>query len=177
MHILEELLRPYFGFARRLFAFRLSGFMLDESDLDDLAHRVLKRLADTIENGNLHKPLKNAALDNIDWEVMDFYDRLARTSRERLQDPETIARAREREVTTLTSLEEAEAFNARIAELDERERRILTERFYAGKPPAEIAKELGMSRGNLDTVSSRALAKLRDSDSMADVRKRVSGTD
>ena len=177
LHILEELLGPYFGFARGQFALKLSGYDLIDSDLDDLAHRVLKRLVDTIRNGNLRKPLTNAALDNIDWEVTDYQRRIAQTAAERLQDPEELASAREREAPRLTSLEEAEAFTARIAELGERERRILTERFYAGKPPAEIAEELGISRENVDTISSRALAKLRHSDSMADVRKRLGETD
>jgi len=173
-----QLLAPYRKWARGIAAYRLHALRLGDEELDDIANRLLKRLADAIAKGELTKPLLNVAFDNIDWEIKDFYKRRRKTKLERLEDPHDLSIANEPgDVPSASLNEEAAAFRARIAELPDRQRRILTERLFLGRKPADIAKDLGMTRGALDTDYSRALARLRVSDAMADVRKQIAEAD
>ena len=47
--------------------------------------------------------------------------------------------------------------------LDERERHIISERFFAGKKMGEIASEMGMTYYQVRWVYRQALEKMRDS--------------
>jgi RNA polymerase sigma factor (sigma-70 family) len=172
-----ELLAPYFNFAREVAAYRLYRLRLNDGDLDDIANRVLKRLADAIAKGHLGKPLRNVAYDNIDWEIKDFFKRRRKTRPEEPRDPAELPQPNEVDDKAVSLLEEAEAFRVRVAGLPERQRRIVTERLFFGRKPGQIAADLGMKRGALDTDYSRALASLRGSDAMADVRDRLSASE
>jgi RNA polymerase sigma factor (sigma-70 family) len=48
-----------------------------------------------------------------------------------------------------------------LGELDERDRELLLDLFYRGRPYAETALRLGLARGSLGALRARALARLR----------------
>lgn len=65
---------------------------------------------------------------------------------------------------------EAAELRARIAPLPERDRVFLSERFFGGLRPDEIARRHGVHRRVVDTATSRALKKLLGSNEPADQR-------
>jgi len=65
---------------------------------------------------------------------------------------------------------EAAELRARIAALPERDRIFLSERFFGGLCPDEIARRHGVHRRVVDTATSRALKKLLGSEALADQR-------
>lgn len=65
---------------------------------------------------------------------------------------------------------EAAELRALVAELPERDRVFLAERFFGGLRPAQIAERHGVHRRVVDTATSRALPKLLGSDALAGER-------
>jgi RNA polymerase sigma-70 factor (ECF subfamily) len=57
---------------------------------------------------------------------------------------------------------DAERLAACLRALSERERTVVTLTFFADKPGDEVAKELGLSAGNVRVVRHRALVRLRE---------------
>jgi RNA polymerase sigma factor (sigma-70 family) len=170
----DQLLRPYFGWARRVVAWQL-----DDPDLDDIANRILKRLDDAITNG-LHKPLRNTAYDCIESEIKDFFKRRRKTKPEVAYDasqlpehhPEDDAgKLMPGQFGAPPLADQAGAFRRIVEQLPERDRRIVTERLFIGRTPEEIAADLDMTRAALDTAYSRALTKLRKAMASGDVRE------
>jgi DNA-directed RNA polymerase specialized sigma24 family protein len=65
---------------------------------------------------------------------------------------------------------EAAELRERLAALPERDRIFLSERFFGGLRPDELAARHGVHRRVVDTATSRALRKLLSSDALADQR-------
>jgi RNA polymerase sigma-70 factor, ECF subfamily len=57
---------------------------------------------------------------------------------------------------------DADKLAACLEALAERERTVVLLTFFADKPSDEVAKELGLSAGNVRVIRHRALARLRD---------------
>ena len=66
--------------------------------------------------------------------------------------------------------QEAAELRALVAELPERDRVFLAERFFGGLRPAQIAERHGVHRRVVDTATSRALPKLLSAEALADER-------
>jgi RNA polymerase sigma factor (sigma-70 family) len=196
--VAAELLAPYWRYILRLVRWRLSDLRVAEDDVEEVAAAVFERLGRALTNKTkFRKPFKYVVLDNIDWACADFRRERRRRSGEALCDPELLAEAgsqvgRKRnsasgQLEALTGADDddpgdglaaqARAFGQRIEGLPERDREILTRRFFAGTPPSEIAQHRGASRESIDTATHRALRKLQASDQLADVRDQRARTE
>lgn len=177
-HITAELLGAYWTFIRNIARGRLRGAADPHHDAEEVAQDVMRRLARALANKqSFNKPFRQVVLDNIDWQMKDYWK--APTRRDE-SDPHDLAAlpVQRRAPEPPPSLEEqARDFAARLEGLPERDRMIVVERLYVGRTPDEIAQDLGVSRAACDTASSRAFAKLRAADSMTDVRKRARGSE
>jgi RNA polymerase sigma-B factor len=65
------------------------------------------------------------------------------------------------EDAALERVENREALSAMLAELPERERRIVMLRFFSGMTQSQIATEIGISQMHVSRLLSRSLVKLR----------------
>ncbi|HEX8647401.1 MAG TPA: sigma-70 family RNA polymerase sigma factor [Thermoleophilaceae bacterium] len=168
-----ELMGAYWPFIRNIARARLRGAPDPHHDAEEVAQDVMKRLARALANKQLfNKPFRQVVLDNIDWQLKDYWKSPTRRDE---SDPHDLAALplQRRAPEPLPSLEEqARDFAARLEGLSERDRTIVVERLYVGRTPEEIAQHLGVSRAACDTASSRAFAALRAADAMTDVRKR-----
>ena len=63
-------------------------------------------------------------------------------------------------VSFLNRLEHLALSNA-ISDLNEREKKILSLRFYAGKTQMEVAGEIGISQAQVSRLEKNALGKIR----------------
>ncbi len=186
-----ELLAPYWSYSLRIVRWKLHGLAIPEADVEDVAAEVLERMVRALENTTqFTKPLKYVVLDNIGWACGDFRRLRNRRGRESLRAPDELgppisATGRKRSTVSggreplgsgdgdpggegLTA--QARTFGERVAALHGRDREIVTRRFFAAASPADIASELEMSRGALDTATHRALRKVLASEPLADVR-------
>jgi RNA polymerase sigma factor (sigma-70 family) len=190
--IVTELLRPYWAYTMRIVRWQLRDLRVAEQDVEDVTLRVLERMARTLGHKlQFSKPFKYVVLDNIDWACGDFRRQHKRRRAETLYASEDLPPASSphgRKRSSATGRQEtvdpvgdeepdgpglsaqARAFGRRIEALHGRDRQIISERFFAGTPPTEIAQQLGIKRGAVDTATHRALRKLLDSDGLADVR-------
>jgi DNA-directed RNA polymerase specialized sigma24 family protein len=187
-----ELLAPYWNYSLRIVRWKLHGLAVPEADIEDVAADVLERMVRALANTTeFTKPLKYVVLDNIGWACGDFRRQRRRRRRESLRAPDELGpptSAAGRMRSTLSGSREpigsgdgegpdgeglaaqARTFGGRVATLHGRDREIVTRRFFAAVSPADIARELGMSRGALDTATHRALRKVLASEALADVR-------
>lgn len=171
-HLTAQLLGAYYTFIRNVARGRLRGAADPHHDAEEVAQDVMRRLAHALANKrSFNKPFRQVVLDNIDWQLKDYWKSPARRDD---SDPHDLAElpAQQRAPEPLPSpAQQARDFAARLDGLPERDRAIVLERLYVGRTPDEIAQRLGVSRAACDTASSRAFAKLRAADSMTDVRK------
>ncbi len=187
-----ELLAPYWNYTLRIARWKLHGVAATEADVEDVAANVLERMVRALANTtHFTKALKYVVLDNVDWACADFRRQRQRRGAETLCPPDELAPSASpvgRKRSTVSGgrdaigsgngegpdgdglAAQARTFGGRVAALHGRDREIVTRRFFAAASPAEIARELGMSRGALDTATHRALRKLMASEEMADVR-------
>jgi RNA polymerase sigma factor (sigma-70 family) len=185
-----ELLMPYWAYILRVARWKLHTTGATATDIEDVAGNVVERMVRALENTTqFRKPLKYVVLDNIDWACADFRRQRRRRAAEVLlppgdMPPPSAGQGRKRSATTgryeLIATKDgdegrglaaqAKAFRERIDGLSGRDREIVMRRFFAGVAPAEIARELGIGRGALDTATHRALRKLLASEPLADVR-------
>jgi RNA polymerase sigma-70 factor (sigma-E family) len=70
--------------------------------------------------------------------------------------------------------DQRDALARALARLGRRERAVVVLRYYADLPEAEVANLLGITAGTVKSAASRALAKLRVSTELTDVRTEVS---
>jgi len=191
--ITTEILTPHWGVIRRVARLQLrKHFRPSNDDVDEVAVGVFLRLASALENKqDFGKPFRYVVLDNVQWECIDHRRRYQRRRVEALRPPGSIestdaslGRKRSVEGSQRDVIREqdddgpessglaaqARAFRTRIESLPERDRTILSKRFLADAPPDEIAEELGLARGALDTATHRALRKALTSDAFEDVR-------
>jgi RNA polymerase sigma factor (sigma-70 family) len=176
----------------RIVRWKLHGLDVAEQDIEDVGASVFERLTRALDNKpSFSKPFKYVVLDNIDWACGDFRRQRKRRHAETLKSPDELpapssALGRKRNSTsghreTVPSADEdgpdphglaaqARAFGQRIEALHGRDRDIVAGRFFAAMSPMEIAKQLGVERGAVDTATHRALRKVLASEEFADVR-------
>lgn len=163
-----QLLGSYVVFIENIARGRLDGVEDPARDAEEITNDVLRRLTKALRNKQqFDKPFWRVVLDNLDWAVRDCWKaRRRQVDTEAFDDTTVVPEA------PPSLLDDARAFAARLDGASERDHRILVERFYVGRSPTEIAELLGISREACDTACSRALARLRQGESTADVRKR-----
>lgn len=172
-NLTAQLLDPYWRFAKNIIRGRLMGVSDPEHDAEEVAVDVLKRLARALENKQrFNKPFRRVVLDNIDWALKDYWKSPARDDESDPHDLEGLVPPSGVPGPPPSLVDQARAFDSRLEGLSERDRRIIVERLYVGRSPEEVAEVLGVSREACDTAFSRAVARLREGTSMADVRNR-----
>jgi RNA polymerase sigma factor (sigma-70 family) len=178
-----ELLERHVGAIDQRIRWKTHGWRASEDDRAEIANGVLLRLAQTLERKTAFTtPFRYVVAANVDWEVKDVVRRRMRHGAEAPRDvddlpevPGEVGRKRGGETGADALPDVARAvsgpdpeglaaqardFADRIADLPQRDRRILTERFFVGTPIEEIADMLDMSRGAVDTATHRALKRL-----------------
>lgn len=190
-----DLLAYYWPYILRVAELELwNHFPPTKDDVHEVGGAVILRLAGVLERKQkFDKPFGKVVLDNIKWECADHRRRYTRRLKEIPHavdevEPVDAALGRKRSVeggargpirqqhddgpdpTGLPA--QARAFGPRIVSLPERDRTILAKRFVADVPPDQIAADLGIRRGAIDTATARALRKAENSDELADVRNR-----
>jgi RNA polymerase sigma factor (sigma-70 family) len=190
--VAAELLKPYWKYSLRIARWRLHDLGVGEQDVEDVAANVFERLTRALNaKPRFSKPLKYVALDNVDWACSDFRRQHKRRGAETLHSPgelppassplgrkrssasgrrETIAAVDDDGPDSHGLAAQARAFGERIEALQGRDREIISQRFFAAMSPTEIAEQLGVERGAIDTATHRALRKLLASDQLTDVR-------
>jgi RNA polymerase sigma-70 factor (ECF subfamily) len=172
-HITAQLLGAYWTFIRNVARGRLRGAPDPHHDAEEVAQDVLRRLARALDNKqSFNKPFRQVVLDNIEWQMKDYWKAPARRDESEPHDLDALPAQRRAPEPLPSHAEQARELAARLEGLSERDRTIVVERLYVGRTPDEIAQRLGVSRAACDTAASRAFAKLRAADSMTDVRKR-----
>jgi RNA polymerase sigma factor (sigma-70 family) len=175
-----QLLGGYWGWTKGIIRGELArlprsvGINDPEHDAEEITQDVLRRLHVALRNRQtFDKPFWKVVLDNIEWALKDFLKAPARRDQSDPTDLELLpAEARHQEALP-SLIAQARDLNARLQGVSDRDRQIVTERLYVGRRPEEVAELLGVSRGTCDTVYSRAVARLRESPQMADVRNRL----
>ena len=144
-----------------------------EHEAEEITGDVIRRLhVALVKRQTFDKPFFKVVLDNIDWAFKDFLKSSARRDESDPTDLDTLSAPSRAPGPQPSLVDQARDFSARLEGLSERDRRIVTERLYVGRTPEEVAELLGVSRETCDTAYSRAVARLRESPQMADVRKR-----
>ncbi|HEV3000037.1 MAG TPA: sigma factor-like helix-turn-helix DNA-binding protein [Solirubrobacteraceae bacterium] len=137
------------------------------ADIDEMVQGVRLGMIKDIENVLAGKVGLGAVIGR------KIADQTAEFARRRARRPgeisnEALAAVGVEDVASLEA--EAADLRARIAALPERDRVFLSERFFGGLRPDEIARRHGVHRRVVDTATSRALKKLLRSDALADQR-------
>lgn len=191
--LMRELLERHVAAIDQRIRWKTHGWRATADDRAEIANGVLLRLAQTLERKTAFTTaFRYVVAANVDWEVKDVVRRRMRHGAEAPRDVEELpeagldgTRGRKRgagesgapdplpDVALLGGpdpeglAEQARDFADRIDRLPERDRRILTERFFVGTPIEEIAEMLDMSRGAVDTATHRALKRLYPEDGKA----------
>lgn len=139
------------------------------ADIDEMVQGVRMGIVRDIEKVLANQVELGAVIGRkISDQVAEFARRRARRAGEVSEEALAVVGARD-----ASSLEqEAAELRSRLAELPERDRIFLSERFFGGLRPDEIARRHGVHRRVVDTATSRALKKLLGSDALADERER-----
>lgn len=193
--LMRELLERHVAAIDQRIRWKTHGWRATADDRAEIANGVLLRLAQTLERKTTFATaFRYVVAANVDWEVKDVVRRRMRHDAEAPRDVEELpevgtglggggALGRKRgagdggaadplpDVARGPDPEglvaQARDFADRIDRLPERDRRILTERFFVGTPIEEIADMLDMSRGAVDTATHRALKRLYPEDGKA----------
>lgn len=149
-----ELVRRY-AFRVRLFGRRHLG---DEAHAADLAQDVLETLLARLRAGELRDP------DRLGSFVLGMARRMVADGVRRTRRREAVhAMLREEDVPILETPDRTDLprLERCLEALSERERTIVVLTFHRGGEAAHIARELGLSPGNVRVVRHRALGRLR----------------
>lgn len=182
--VTTELLQRHVGAIDQRIRWKTHAWRATAEDRAEIANGVLLRLAQVLERKtSFTTAFRYVVAANVDWEVKDVVRRRMRHGAEAPRDvadlPELAGehgRKRGGQSGAADALPEAGAgvagpdpeslaaqareFAHRIQELPQRDQRILTERFFVGRPIEEIAELMDMSRGAVDTATHRALKRL-----------------
>jgi RNA polymerase sigma-70 factor, ECF subfamily len=125
---------------------------------DDLVQQVMLRLLEAVRAGRVDDPSKLSSFifgtcRNVSWDLQRSDQRQRRLEREHelLVTESSMPEHSERDVVQLIRC---------LAELPERESRVLRMSFMEDRPAEDIAERLGLSTGNVRVIRCRALAKL-----------------
>jgi RNA polymerase sigma factor (sigma-70 family) len=157
--VTTELLQRHVGAIDQRIRWKTHAWRATEEDRAEIANGVLLRLAQVLERKTAFTTaFRYVVAANVDWEVKDVVRRRMRHGAETPSEVDELAELADPDPDTLAT--QARDFAHRIEELPERDQRILTERFFVGRPIEEIAELLDMSRGAVDTATHRALKRL-----------------
>jgi RNA polymerase sigma factor (sigma-70 family) len=161
--VTTELLQRHVGAIDQRIRWKTHAWRATAEDRAEIANGVLLRLAQVLERKTAFTTaFRYVVAANVDWEVKDVVRRRMRHSAETPSEVEELAELADPDPDTLA--EQAREFAHRIQELPQRDQRILTERFFVGRPIEEIADLMDMSRGAVDTATHRALKRLYPSE-------------
>lgn len=169
--IITELLARHQPKIRRIVTWRTYSRRPSKADIDEIVNTVLIGVAKALE-GNVDPEMPFGALvaKNISWDVIDWVRDRNRRANEVSADAEDLPDAAQPDVPTLA--DEARRLRELIASLPGRDGEIVAQRMLAGLEPKVIAEIHGISRGAVDTATSRALKKLLASDELAREREK-----
>jgi RNA polymerase sigma factor (sigma-70 family) len=157
--VTTELLQRHVGAIDQRIRWKTHTWRATAEDRAEIANGVLLRLAQVLERKTAFTTaFRYVVAANVDWEVKDVVRRRMRHGAEAPSEVEELADLAGPDADTLA--EQAREFAHRIQELPQRDQRILTERFFVGRPIEEIADLMEMSRGAVDTATHRALKRL-----------------
>jgi RNA polymerase sigma factor (sigma-70 family) len=157
--VTTELLQRHVGAIDQRIRWKTHAWRATEEDRAEIANGVLLRLAQVLERKTTFTTaFRYVVAANVDWEVKDVVRRRMRHGAETPSEVDELAEVADPDPDTLAT--QARDFAHRIEDLSERDQRILTERFFVGRPIEEIAELLDMSRGAVDTATHRALKRL-----------------
>lgn len=165
--IVAELLARHQPNIRRIVAWRTQSERPSDADIDEIVNTVLITVAEVLE-GEVDPGVPFGALvaKNIHWDVIDWVrKRKRRRATEVSVEAGELPDAAEWDAPTLE--EEARRLSELIPGLPVRDREIVAQRMLFGLEPKMIAELHGISRGAVDTATSRALKKLADSAELA----------
>jgi RNA polymerase sigma factor (sigma-70 family) len=157
--VTTELLQRHVGAIDQRIRWKTHTWRATAEDRAEIANGVLLRLAQVLERKTTFTTaFRYVVAANVDWEVKDVVRRRMRHGAETPSEVEELAELADPDPDTMA--EQAREFAHRIQELPQRDQRILTERFFVGRPIEEIADLMEMSRGAVDTATHRALKRL-----------------
>jgi RNA polymerase sigma factor (sigma-70 family) len=157
--VTTELLQRHVGAIDQRIRWKTHTWRATAEDRAEIANGVLLRLAQVLERKtSFTTAFRYVVAANVDWEVKDVVRRRMRHGTEVPSEVEELAELADPDPDTMA--EQAREFAHRIQELPQRDQRILTERFFVGRPIEEIADLMEMSRGAVDTATHRALKRL-----------------
>ncbi len=129
-----------------------------DATADDLVQQVMLRVLEAVRAGRVADPGKLGSFifgtcRNVSWDLQRAEQRQRRLARETdlLSIDSAMPEHSERDVVQLILC---------LAELPERESRVLRMSFMEDRPAEDIAQRLGLSSGNVRVIRCRALAKL-----------------
>jgi len=168
--ILAELLARHEANTRRIITYRTYSQRPSKADVDEIVNTVMIGVAKALEGDfDAEMPFGALVAKNISWDVIDWVR--ARQRRACEVSTETVVLADPQEAEAPSLVDEACCLRELIAELPERDREIVAQRMLFGLDPTRIAEIQGISRGAVDTATSRALKKLASSDAVQAARE------
>lgn len=169
--VIAEIIDSYTGFTRGVIRGRVGGTDDPWQATEEISLEALRKLGvELAKKHTFHKPLRRVVHDCMDSALKSYFRTLARQNPPEPVDAGDLAAD---EAEALPSEEEqARAFGARLEGLSDRDRRIAIERFWVGRPPVEIARQLGISDNALAVATNRAIERLKASHAMRGVRQR-----
>jgi RNA polymerase sigma-70 factor (ECF subfamily) len=144
-------------FARRIWLYG-QRHLRDAAGADDLVQHVLFVVLQMVREGKVREPekLPSVVLGTCRMVVRDLRRGEARRKRLLEQFGPTVEAMQDAEPPL-----DVERLRGCMERLDDRERTIVVDTFYADRSAEEIASSLGMTAGNVRVVRHRAVARLR----------------
>lgn len=160
--ILCELLARHEANIRRIVSYRAYSERPSKADIDEIVNTVMIGVAKALEDDfDPEMPFGALVAKNIPWDVIDWVRVRERRAGEISADTAAMPDPAQRDTPSLA--DEACRLRELIADLPERDREIVAQRMLLGLDPKRIAEIHGISRGAVDTATSRALKKLATS--------------
>ncbi len=167
--LLARLIARFEKDIRTRIAWRTHSWQPSDADIDDMVQGVRIGIARDIEKVLAGQVALGAVIGRkISDQAAEYARRRARLAGE--ISHEVLATVGTYDMPSLEF--QAAQLRALIAELPERDRIFLSERFFGRLSPEEIARRHGVHRRVVDTATSRALKKLLSSQALADERVR-----
>ena len=168
--ILGELLARHEPNIRRIVTYRTYSQRPSRADIDEIVNTVMIGVAKALEGDfDPDTPFGALVAKNIAWDVIDWVRARERRAGEISAESVVVADVGHSDTPSL--VDEAQRLRELIADLPDRDREIVAQRMLFGLDPKRIAEIHGISRGAVDTATSRALKKLDASDSVQAARE------
>ncbi len=174
-HALGKLLGPYWEWGRSIAYAKLDGVQNRDGVADDVAQNLIERLIKALKKKLDYNAFHVLAAMHLKWAINDHWrDQYGEEAVPR--DPQELPDDRDTDGEPESLGRQVAAFEPYLAELEDRERELVTERIFLDMTPVQIAARHGMRREAVDTALHRAFKKLRGGPLLQDVRKRYEGT-